>query len=131
MIDTILCWECLENGKAIKSGKPWQYVAFTKSMDIHPVFGDGCKTAIATIGQRDGEGRLYQSWTEQHPHFVPRKFTITAKHAGTQIRWIYQLVTGLNDGTIDPESIPVKVCSVRAWNAIRTMLECSVGPIDA
>ena len=131
MIDTILCWECLENGKAIKSGKPWQYVVFTKSMDIHPVFSDGCKTAVATIGQRDGEGRLYQSWTEHHPYFVLCKITVTKENAVAQIRWIYQIVTGLNDGTIDLESIPTKISNVRAWDAIRTMLECSVGPIDA
>ena len=130
MLDFIPGWECLKKNVLIGNGAPDQYVLFAVAMDIRSPFDDGCKSAIATIGQRDRSGRLYQArW--YNPHFTPRKFTITAKHAGAQIRWIYQIVTGLNDGTIDPENIPTKISNVRAWDAIRTMLECSVGPIDA
>ena len=130
MLDFIPCWECLENERVIGNGAPDQYVLFAVTMDIRSPFDDGCKSAIATIGQRDRSGRLYQArWYNRH--FAPRKFTIKSKHSGVQIRLLHQLVTGLNDGTIDPESIPTKICNARAWDAIRTMLECSVGPIDA
>ena len=130
MIDFIPSWECLKNERTIENGEPWQYVTFATSGYIRAVFDDESLTAIATIGQRNGIGRLFQNSLHSR-HFSPRKFTITVKDAAAQIRLLNQLVTGLNDGTIDPESIPTKISNVRGWDAIRTMFECSVGPIDA
>ena len=130
MLDFIPGWDLLMRINAVKFGELYGYVAYSMSKDIRTPFYDPSKSAIVTIAQRNSFGRLCQK-SLYNPHFTPRKFTITAKHAGVQIRWIYQLISGLNDGTIDPDSIPTKVSNVRAWDAIRTMLECSVGPIDA
>ena len=130
MLNTIPGWECLKNERAIENGEPWQYVAFATSGYIRAVFDDEALSAMATIGQRNGIGRLFQSSLHSR-HFSPRKCTITVKDAAFQIPLLHQLIAGLNDGTIDPESIPKTVSSARAWDAIRTMLECSVGPIDA
>lgn len=131
MINTIPGWDWLKNEKAIDNGEPWQYVAFTTSRNICPVFDDGCKTAIATIGQRDGEGRLYQSWTLQHPHFAPRKITVTAENAETQIKVIRLLTLGLNNKRIDPDTIPAKVSSNYSWQAIVELLKVSGGADNA
>ena len=125
MLDFIPDWECLTSSKSIKNGKPSQYVMFATSGYIRAVFDVGCFTATATIGQRDPSGRLFQGWTQQHPHFVPRKFTITAGHAVAQIRSLNQLVEELNNGSIDPEHIPGKVNSVSKWAVLLKLLEGS------
>ena len=125
MINTIPGWECLKNERTIENGEPWQYVAFSMAQNIcSPIDGT---SAIATIGQRDGEGRLYKRESLEHPHFAPRKFTITAENAETQLKVIRMVTLMLNEKRIHPDNIPAKVNTDRAWAAIVRLLKLSLG----
>ena len=124
MLDFIPGWDSLKENRWLKNDQPNQYVLYSVSGEILSVFDDECLTATATIGQRDGEGRLFQNSLHSR-HFAPRKFTILAQDSAAQIQSLHQLIEGLNAGTIDPEHIPGKVSSARKWASIVALLKVS------
>lgn len=77
-MNIIPSWDGLVERKAIKVGKPDEYVVFATSGQILSPFDDEVLTATATIGQRDKAGRLFQNRIHSR-HFCPRKFTVTAE----------------------------------------------------
>ena len=124
MLDFIIGWDSLKENRWLKNDQPNQYVLYSVSGEIRSVFDDECSTATATIGKRDEKGRLFQNSLHSR-HFVPRKFTVTQQDAVTQIQSLHQLIEGLNGRWIDPDSIPRKVSSAKAWASIVTMLKVS------
>lgn len=123
-------WKSLADEKTLKKGAPNEYVVFATSGYISSPFDPGCFTATATIGQRDENGRLFQNGLHSR-HFCPRKFTVTAKGARLQIRVLHSLTAGLNDGTIAPGFVLMKVSSLGDWNDICNLLKVSGGASNA
>ena len=124
MLDFIPGWDSLKENRWLKNDQPNQYVLYSVSGEILGVFDDECLTATATIGQRDPNGRLFQNSLHSR-HFAPRKFTIAAQDATAQIQSLHQLIEALNGRWIDPDDIPRKVSSTKAWASIVALLEVS------
>lgn len=117
-------WDSLVYEDIVDSGAPHEYVLYSLSTSlnghIRSPFKDDRLSVIATIGQRDADGRLFKNGRSHIP-FAPRKFTVLAKHAERHIRLLNQLEETLNNGSTNPDSIPVKVSSAKDWDAIPAM----------
>ena len=114
-------WDSLVYEDIVDSGAPHEYVLYSLSTSlnghIRSPFKDDRLSVIATISQRDADGRLFKNG-RSHITFDPRKFTVLAKHAEKHIRLLNQLEEALNNGSISPDRLPVKTSSAKDWDAI-------------